>query len=164
MVAREAAGARTRSAEMARVGPGGWLEEAAGRLKGFASQTLLMPARHWISPEDFSSARLRKILEFTRERAPKDFETLLGLPGVGPKTIRALALASELIYGEPASFRDPARFSFAHGGKDGHPFPVDRHTYDKTIAILGDTVNKARMAWTEKRDALKRLAALSGKS
>jgi len=162
MVAREAAGARKRSAELARLDPGGWVAEAASRLRALGSERrLVMPERHWISPEDFSSARLRRVLEVARERSPAGFEELLGLPGVGAKTVRALALASELIYGEPVSFRDPARFSFAHGGKDGHPFPVDRAAYDRTIAFLGETVNKARLAWTEKRDALRRLAALS---
>ena len=72
----------------------------------------------------------------TYERAPENFEALLGIEGVGPKTLRALALASELLHGTPATMRDPARFAFAHGGKDGTPFPVDRPTYDRTIEIL----------------------------
>jgi uncharacterized protein len=79
-----------------------------------------------------ASPYLEKILLKTYERAPEDFETLLGIEGVGPKTLRALALASELVHGTPATMCDPARFSFAHGGKDGTPFPVDRLTYDKT--------------------------------
>ena len=74
---------------------------------------------------DVNPQYLEKILLKTYERAPEDFETLLGMEGVGPKTLRALALVSELIHGTPASMRDPARFSFAHGGKDGIPFPVD---------------------------------------
>ena len=85
---------------------------------------LRLPARHLLFPElDVDTRYLSKILLKTYERAPEDFETLLGIEGVGPKTLRALALASELIYGTHASTRDPARFAFAHGGKDGMPSP-----------------------------------------
>jgi hypothetical protein len=95
----------------------------------------------------------------TYERAPENFEALVGIEGVGPKTLRALALASELIYGTPASMRDPARFAFAHGGKDGIPFPVDRPTYDRTIDILGRALDRAKIDRSERVKALKRLAA-----
>ena len=91
--------------------------------------------------------------------APPDFERLLGIPGVGAKTLRALALASELVYGTPASTRDPARFSFAHGGKDGHPFPVDRTTYDRTVDVLHSALERAKVGHTEKVAALRRLAS-----
>src|SRR5262249_36858693 len=105
---------------------------------------LVMPARHTLFPElDVASPYLEKILLKTYERAPQDFETLLGIEGVGPKTLRALALASELVHGTPAAMRDPARFAFAHGGKDGTPFPVDKLTYDKTIEILNKAINRA---------------------
>jgi len=87
---------------------------------------------------------------------------LLGLPGVGAKTLRALALTSELIYGTQASFRDPARFSFAHGGKDGTPYPVDRQTYDKTIDVMRQALNGARIDRNEKVHAFRRLAAWAG--
>ena len=92
------------------------------------------------------------------ERAPDSFETLLGLEGVGARTLRALALVSEVIYGTPASTRDPARFAFAHGGKDGTPFPVDRATYDRTIDALHRTMARAHVDRSEKIDALKRLS------
>jgi hypothetical protein len=85
---------------------------------------------------------------------------LAGIEGVGPRTLRALALTSELIYGTPASTRDPARFAFAHGGKDGTPFPVDRRTYEQTITILHHAVDRARIDRSEKVQALKRLARL----
>src|SRR5436309_711856 len=89
------------------------------------ARLLSMPARHELLPElDVATPYLEKILLKTYERAPEDFETLLGIEGVGPKTLRALALASELVHGTAASLRDPARFAFAHGGKDGTPFPV----------------------------------------
>jgi hypothetical protein len=121
---------------------------------------LRLPARHLLFPEmDVDTRYLSKILLKTYERAPEDFETLLGIEGVGPKTLRALALASELIYGTHASTRDPARFAFAHGGKDGIPFPVDRPTYDRTIEILGRAVNRAKIDRSERVGALKRLAA-----
>ena len=100
---------------------------------------------------------LKKIILSTYEAQPQDFEKLLGLPGVGPKTIRALSLISELIYGVPPSYRDPARFSFAHGGKDGIPYPVDRQTYDQSIEILAKAINRAKLNLTEKKEAMSRL-------
>jgi hypothetical protein len=111
---------------------------------------------------DVDARYLSKILLKTYERAPENFETLLGVEGVGPKTLRALALASELIYGTKVSTRDPARFAFAHGGKDGIPFPVDRPTYDRTIEILRHAVDRARIDRTERVKALKRLAPFYG--
>src|SRR5204863_8620248 len=97
----------------------------------------------------------------TYESAPRDFESLLAIEGVGPKTLRALALTSELIYGVQASRRDPARYSFAHGGKDGTPFPVDRLTYDKTIEVMRDALNRAHLDRSEKVGAFKRLASFA---
>ena len=79
------------------------------------------------------------------------------MEGVGARTLRALSLVSEVIYGTPASTRDPARFSFAHGGKDGTPFPVDIETYDKTVEVLRAAVNKANIDRSERVKALKRL-------
>jgi hypothetical protein len=119
-----------------------------------------MPDRHALAAEDIDPRYLRRILLKTYERAPADFEALLGTPGVGAKTLRALALASELIYGARASTRDPARFSFAHGGKDGHAYPVDRATYDRTIEVLGRALARSRVDRSEKVGALKRLATL----
>ena len=120
---------------------------------------LTLPKRHLLFPEmDIDTRYLSKILLKTYERAPEDFETLLGMEGVGPKTLRALSLASELIYGTPASTRDPARFAFAVGGKDGIPFPVDRSVYDQTIDILHRAVDRARIDRSERVAALKRLA------
>jgi uncharacterized protein len=120
---------------------------------------LRMPARHPLLPElDVASPYLEKILLKTYERAPENFESLLGIEGVGPKTLRALALASELVHGTPATMRDPARFSFAHGGKDGTPFPVDRITYDKTIEILNKAINRSAIDRSEKVKAFQRLA------
>src|SRR5690349_16427385 len=123
---------------------------------------LAMPVRHTLFPElDVPDRQMHTILTATYERAPKDFESLLGIAGVGPKTIRALTLASELLHGKPASLRDPARFAFAHGGKDGTPFPVDRATYDRTIEVMAKALNSAAVDRSEKVAAFKRLKDLS---
>ena len=117
-----------------------------------------MPRRHHVGMDDIDPRYLRKILLRTYERAPADFESLLAIEGVGAKTLRALALTSELIYGTRASVRDPARYSFAHGGKDGTPFPVDRATYDHTIEVLHRVLNRAKIDRPEKVRAFRRLA------
>ncbi len=83
--------------------------------------------------------------------------------GVGGKTLRALSLVAELVYGVPTSLRDPAMYSFAHGGKDGHPFPVDRETYDKTIEVLGEALRRARVGEQEKLAAIRRLQGMPGR-
>jgi uncharacterized protein len=89
---------------------------------------------HPVEKENFSSSRyLQKILQKISFETPADYEALVATPGVGPKTVRALSLVGEVIYGAKASYRDPARYSFAHGGKDGTPYPVDRQTYDQSI-------------------------------
>ncbi len=121
--------------------------------------TLSMPSRHELLPElDVAPRYLEKILVKTYERAPENYEALLGIDGVGPKTLRALALASELLHGSPASLRDPARFAFAHGGKDGIPYPVDKLTYEKTIAVLEKAINRSAVDRSEKVKAFRRLA------
>jgi hypothetical protein len=117
-----------------------------------------LPARHHVCISDIQSKNLRKILEKTYEEKPGDFETLLGTEGVGPKTIRALSLISEVIYAAPASIRDPVRFAFAHGGKDGHPYIVNRQEYDRSIQILREAVNQSKIGRTEKLAAIRRLS------
>jgi uncharacterized protein len=165
LVAEESAPARARSAELSREKP----SVALSALKtlpmdvppapqsGEQLPLLTMPRRHAVTVADVNPAHLEKILLKTYERAPEDFETLLGMEGVGARTLRALALVSEIIYGTPASTRDPARFSFAHGGKDGFPFPVDRETYDSTVEILRNAVSRAGIDRSERVKALKRL-------
>ena len=118
---------------------------------------LNLSSYHAVSWDDIRSQNLKRILEKTYERRADNFETLLGIEGVGPRTIRALSLISELVYGQPASFRDPVRFSFAHGGKDGYPYPVNRKQYDLSIQMLKDAVNLAKIGRGEKLEALKRL-------
>ena len=125
-------------------------------------KTLTLPAHHQLTTADLHPDSLSKILLSTYERQPEDFEKLLGLPGVGAKTIRALSLISELVYGVAPSYRDPARYSFAHGGKDGNPYPVDRQTYDQSIEFLAKAVNRTQLGPGEKNDALKRLRGFGG--
>jgi uncharacterized protein len=91
------------------------------------------------------------------ELQPESYEDLVALKGMGPSRIRALALISELAYGAVSSWRDPAKFSFAHGGKDGTPFPVDRGTYDHSVRILKEALDGAKLDKKDKYEALKRL-------
>jgi hypothetical protein len=113
---------------------------------------------HPVVLENFSKSKyLEKILWKICDRKPENYEKMLSMEGVGPKTIRALSLVSEVIYGAPASYKDPARYSFAHGGKDATPYPVDIKTYDKSIEILKKAVLKSHISPTEKQNALNRL-------
>jgi hypothetical protein len=101
---------------------------------------------------------LEKILRLLCDVRPKNYEQLIATEGVGPKTVRALSLVGEVIYGAKPSYEDPARYSFAHGGKDATPYPVDRPTYDQTIATLTEAVRHSHMTPNDKDGALKRLA------
>lgn len=134
--------------------------EAPDRIGGHLKRlkTLVMPRRHEVELADIEPANLHKAFLSTYERQPETFETLLSLPGVGPKTIRALSLIAELVFDTPASRSDPVLFSYAHGGKDGFPYPVDRETYDRNIEILRAAVSQAKLGRTERIDALRRLA------
>jgi hypothetical protein len=122
-----------------------------------AFQHLVMPAHHDVRVADVNLKRLGSILWLAHEQQFKNFEDLLLLQGVGPRTIQSLALVSEVIHGTPSRFKDPARFSFAHGGKDGHPFPVPVKVYDETISVLQTAVSKAKLGVSEKTIAIKKL-------
>jgi len=124
-------------------------------------QKLVMPAHHDVQRTDVDMKRLGALLWLAHDRQVNNFEELLLLEGAGPRTIQSLALVSEVIHGAPTRFTDPARFSFAHGGKDGHPFPVPLKTYDETISILENAVNKAKLGNTDKQEAIKKLHQLS---
>jgi uncharacterized protein len=124
-------------------------------------QQLVLPSHHDIRAENVDLKRLGAILWLAHDRNPADFEELLLLEGVGPRTLQSLALVSEVIHGAPARFRDPARFAFAHGGKDGHPFPVPIDVYDETIGILQSAVQKAKIGQREKQDAIGKLSKLA---
>lgn len=136
------------------------------RLKSGEEQLTLMSLargefKHYKTEyENFStSPYLKKIMHKLAEEAPETYEKLLATEGVGPKTMRALALVSEVIYGAKPSYTDPARYSFAHGGKDATPYPVDRPTYDKTIHVMRELVAKSRINSSEKNKAINRLSA-----
>jgi hypothetical protein len=151
LVAHESAAARDVTTALAREQPEKVVAEVA-RLR-----ELTLPAHHDVKGADVDPKRLHRILLKAYERQPEDFGALLGMEGVGARTLRALSLVGELVYGAPVSIKDPARFAFAHGGKDGHPYPVDKKTYDKSIQTLHTAVEKAKVGQTEQIAALKRL-------
>jgi hypothetical protein len=118
---------------------------------------LIMPEHHEVRSSDVVLRRLHGSLAAAANRGPADFPELLLTPGVGARTVQALAMVAEVVHGAPCRFSDPARFSFAHGGKDRHPFPVPVRVYDETIAVLKSAVQKARLGQQEELWALKRL-------
>ncbi|WP_288585579.1 DUF763 domain-containing protein [uncultured Treponema sp.] len=120
-------------------------------------RNLVMPSHHEIRAEDVDLKRLGAVLATAYESENTDFESLLLTPGLGPRTLQSLTLVSEVIYGTPSRFTDPARFSFAHGGKDGHPFPVTTKIYDESIRILGESIEESKMGYSEKSECLARL-------
>jgi uncharacterized protein len=120
---------------------------------------LLLPFHHEVRAEDVVGHRLHAALAAAHERGPVDFADLLLTPGVGPRTVFALALVGEVVHGAPARFSDPARHSLAHGGKDGHPYPVPRRVYDETIRVLTTAVSRAKLGQADKLSAIRRLDA-----
>jgi uncharacterized protein len=118
---------------------------------------LIMPAHHDVRRSDVIARRLHGTLAAAADRGPKDFPDLLLTPGVGARTVAALAMVAEVVHGAPCRFADPARFSFAHGGKDRHPFPVPIKVYDETIRVLTSAIRKARLGREEELGALRRL-------
>ncbi|WP_136619718.1 MULTISPECIES: DUF763 domain-containing protein [Mesorhizobium] len=118
---------------------------------------LVMPAHHDVRESDVVMRRLHGNIAAAAERGPADFSELLMVPGVGARTVRALALVAEVVHGAPCRFSDPGRFSLAHGGKDRHPFPVPLKVYDETIGVLKSAVQKARLGRDEELGALRRL-------
>jgi hypothetical protein len=155
MVAQESEEARKVSTLLSQEKP--W--RLVGELKKL--KNLELPAHHQVLIQDIHPDRLARIFLKTYEQRPEDFEQLLGMVGVGPKTIRALSLIADLVYGAEVSFRDPVRYSFAHGGKDGHPYSVDRKGYDRSIQILEKAIRQAKLGNREKLDAFKRLANIT---
>ena len=118
---------------------------------------LVMPAHHDVQSGDVFTRRLHGTLAAAAERGPVDFPELLLTPGVGARTVQSLAMVAEVVHGAPYRFRDPARFSLAHGGKDRHPYPVPIKVYDETIRVLKTAVQKAKLGREEEIQALKRL-------
>ena len=152
MVAREAIPAQQGIMNIAKENPNHMIGEL---------QRLIMPHHHNVQSKDIDLKRLGSILWLAHDREPKDFEELLLLEGLGPRTLQSLALVSEVIHGTPSRFKDPARFSFAHGGKDGHPFPVPTKVYDETINTLKTAVEKAKLGNIDKQQAIKALTLLA---
>lgn len=153
---------------LASLGPDGILREVAALEKALAPPStaeplqpmlphLVMPAHHDVRESDVNMRRLHGNLAAAAERGPVDFEDLLLTPGVGARTVKALAMVAEVVHGAPCRFSDPARFSIAHGGKDRHPFPVPLKVYDETIAVMKSAVRKGRLGRDEELQALKRL-------
>ncbi len=114
---------------------------------------LTLPKHHPIAINKRTTALLRKAYEIN----PRSYEELVSIQGIGKSSIRALALISELIYGKPPSWEDPAKYSFAHGGKDGHPFPVNKRVYDRSISILKEALENSKIGEKQRTEAIKRL-------
>ncbi|MCX2451279.1 DUF763 domain-containing protein [Pedobacter sp. PLR] len=125
------------------------------------AKKLIMPNHHDVKAKDVDLKRLGAMLWLTQEKQPADFEELLLLEGMGPRTLQSLALVSEVIYGTPSRFTDPARFSFAHGGKDGHPFPVPVKIYDETIQVLSKAIQQAKIGQSDKQKAIHQLSTIA---
>ncbi len=123
-------------------------------------KTLNLPSRHYIKASDIKMGNVEKIVKASLEKEIKDFTDVLSIPGLGPKSLRALALVAEIIFGAEPSFKDPVRYTFAHGGKDGHPYPVNRIVYDGTVESLRKAIEKAKVGEREKIEAIKRLAKI----
>jgi hypothetical protein len=122
---------------------------------------LVMPDHHGVQMKDVNMKRLGAMLWVAHENKPEDFEDLLMLKGMGPRAMQSLALVSEVIYGTPTRFEDPARFSFAHGGKDGAPFPVPIKIFDETINTLQTAIQRAKIGNTDKQQAVRKLSEIS---
>lgn len=125
------------------------------------ARSLIMPAHHDVRAHDVDLKRLGAVLAVAHERELRDFVSLLLVEGLGPRTLQSLALIAEVVHGAPSRFADPARFSFAHGGKDGHPFPVPLKTYDDSLGVLRRALNAARLGQTEKVEGFRRLDRLT---
>jgi len=125
------------------------------------ARKLIMPAHHDVRPADVDLKRLGAVLAVAHEQELRDFAELLLLEGLGPRTLQSLALIAEVVHGAPARFSDPARFSFAHGGKDGHPFPVPLRTYDDSLGVLRRSLDAARLDHSEKMEGFRRLDRLT---
>jgi hypothetical protein len=161
---RAAASRSTQLELLATTGPDGIVRELR-RLEGkpamastqLALPHLVMPIHHDVRPKDVVERRLHATLATAADRGPADFAELLLVPGVGARTIEALAMVAEVMHGAPCRFSDPARFSLAHGGKDRHPFPVPIRVYDETIGVLKTAVQQAKLGREERLGAVKRL-------
>jgi uncharacterized protein len=171
---RQAAASRQGQLDiLCRLGPDG-IERQLADLEGRVTESrppqaqpllpyLVMPDHHDVRAENIVTRRLHGNLAAAAESGPADFSELLLVPGVGARTIRALAMVAEVVHGAPYRFSDPARFSLAHGGKDRHPYPVPLKVYDRTIGVLKTAVQKAKLGQSEELAAIKRLDEQAGR-
>jgi uncharacterized protein len=125
------------------------------------ARELMMPAHHEVRAADVDLKRLGAVLAVAHEQELRDFASLMLVEGLGPRTLQSLALIAEVVHGAPSRFADPARFSFAHGGKDRHPFPVPLKTYDDSLGVLRRALDAARLGHTEKLEGFRRLDRLT---
>lgn len=125
------------------------------------AKRLIMPGHHDVRSKDVNIKKLGSILAMAKDSDAADFENLLLTHGIGPRSIQSLALISEVVYGSPTRFHDPARFAFAHGGKDGHPFPVPLKIYDQSIQFMETALQKAKLGYNDKQKALKKLHTIA---
>ena len=125
-----------------------------------AARHLRMPSHHDVRAENVDLKRLGAVLAVAYERDIRDFASLLLLENLGPRTLQSLALVAEVVHGTPSRFSDPARFAFAHGGKDGHPFPVPLKTYDESLSFLRASLDAAKLGDRDKLDGFRRLEGL----
>jgi len=125
-------------------------------------KTLNLPSRHYFSLNELNNPRLKKIILTTYKQNPSNFEQVLAIKNLGPQSLRALTFIAQIIYGTEPSFKDPLSFSFAHGGKDGIPYPVNRKNYDQSIEIMKKSIIKSNLGWQVKNNALKKLAIFYG--
>jgi hypothetical protein len=159
--------ARAREAQIALVGGGpdaivselARIRDSARRGVTAPLPLLQMPAHHEVLAEDVVLRRMHAALAVAHERGPRTFEALLETPGVGARTLFSLSLVAEVVHGAPARFSDPARYSLAHGGKDGHPYPVPLKVYDRTILVLKNAIARAKLGNDDRLAALKKLDA-----
>jgi hypothetical protein len=154
LVDRQARPAQDALLAIVRQHPDATLREARGIVE---DRHLIVPRHHDVRAENVDLKRLGAILAVAYEREFRDFASLLLLENLGPRTLQSLALIAEVVHGAPARFSDPARFSFAHGGKDGHPFPVPLKTYDESIAVLRRSLDAAKLDGAEKLEGFARL-------
>ncbi len=167
LVAKESRGNKEISTQLVKEEPKGFLKDLnliqTKRSKSLVQMSLYDKEFYWhpVVEEKFNLKRLEKTIFFANEQNPKNFEQLLSLKGVGPKTIRALSLVAEIIYGAKPSYEDPARYSFAHGGKDGTPYFPEPEDMDKTIRILEKGIQMSEVSNREKIEAQKRLKTVT---
>jgi hypothetical protein len=161
LTARESGETRKVSLDLVRDNPESLRKHFSGQSLLTEFDNISLTARHEILNVDISK-RGWEFLKNAYELQPQNYEKLVSLRGIGAKSLRALALLSDLLYGTAPSWKDPVKYSFAHGGKDGIPYPVDRQVYDSTIDILRNAVEDAKLGENERYHALKRLAEFAG--